>query len=277
MQGTRGTRWQGSSAESLSVIADELGRAIADGGDGARAGDGLFAAADVLRDQPALRRACTDPTVPGEAKAALAREVFGPHLDETATQIVAAAVSRRWAAARDLPDALAQLAVVAVVMAADAAGEGDRLEEELFGFSRAVADHPELRDSLSDPGRTVSDKQGLVRSLVESKVTSFALALCERAVTDTHLTVTTALEDFIELTSATRGRLVARVWAARPLSDADADRLAAALGRVYDRQVHLNVILAPDVLGGVRIEIGDDVIDGSVANRLDDARRRLAG
>jgi F-type H+-transporting ATPase subunit delta len=33
----------------------------------------------------------------------------------------------------------------------------------------------------------------------------------------------------------------------------------------------------PDILGGVRVEIGDDVIDGTVAGRLDDARRALAG
>ncbi|MGI8523771.1 MAG: F0F1 ATP synthase subunit delta [Nocardioides sp.] len=277
MQGTRGTRWQGSSAASLSAVADDLDGALADGGDGARAGASLFVAADIMREQPALRRASTDPTVPGEAKAALARELFGRHLDETATRVVANAVARRWGAARDLPDALAHLAVVAVVKAADAAGEGDRLEEELFGFSRAVADHPELRDALSDPARTISDKQGLVRSLVEGKVTSFALELCERAVTATHQTVTSALEDFIELTSATRGRLVARVWSPRPLGERDADRLEAALTRIYDRQVHLNVVVDPDVLGGVRVEIGDEVIDGTIASRLDDARRRLVG
>ena len=64
---------------------------------------------------------------------------------------------------------------------------------------------------------------------------------------------------------------------ARPLGDADRDRLAAALARSYGRDVHLNVIVDPEVIGGIRVEIGDDVIDGTVASRLDDAGRRLAG
>jgi F-type H+-transporting ATPase subunit delta len=49
------------------------------------------------------------------------------------------------------------------------------------------------------------------------------------------------------------------------------------LARQYDRPVHLNVVVDPDVIGGIRVEIGDDVIDGTVVSRLDDARRRLAG
>jgi F-type H+-transporting ATPase subunit delta len=41
--------------------------------------------------------------------------------------------------------------------------------------------------------------------------------------------------------------------------------------------VHPNVVVDPEVIGGVRVEIGDDIIDGTVVSRLDDARRRLAG
>lgn len=59
------------------------------------------------------------------------------------------------------------------------------------------------------------------------------------------------------------------------LTDSESDSLAAALGRMYGRDVHLNVVLDPGVLGGIRVELGDDVIDGTVAGRLDDARRRM--
>jgi F-type H+-transporting ATPase subunit delta len=277
MQGTRGTRWRGSSAESLSATVDGLEDVLANGADGAAVGADLFAAADVLREQPALRRAATDPRIGGETKAVLIREVFGSHLGGGAMDVLAGAVSRRWAAGRDLPDALAHVAVVADVKAADAAGDGDQLEEDLFRFSRVVAEHPELRDALSDPARTVADKQSLVRDLLAGKVTPAGQTLCERSVTATHLTVTSALDDFIEVTSATRGRIVARVWSARPLDDARAERLATALGRIYGRTVHINVIEEPEVLGGLRVEIGDDVIDGTMRTRLDDAGRRLAG
>jgi F-type H+-transporting ATPase subunit delta len=277
MQGTRGTRWRGSSAESLSATLGVLDDVLATGADGAAVGADLFSVADVLREQPALRRAATDPRIDPETKSVLVRDVFADHLGEAATDVVAAAVTHRWAAGNDLPDALAHVAVVSDVKAADAAGHGDQLEEELFRFSRVVAEHPELRDALSDPGRELADKQRLVRELVEGKVTPAALNLLQRAVTTTHLTVTSALEDFIEITSATRGRIVARVWSARPLNEADVDRLEAALGRIYAGTVHANVIEDPDVLGGLRIEVGDEVIDGTVRTRLDDARRRLAG
>ena len=64
---------------------------------------------------------------------------------------------------------------------------------------------------------------------------------------------------------------------ARALSASDQERLAAALTRQYGRPVHLNIVIDPEVLGGLRVEIGDDVIDGTVVSRLDDARRKIAG
>jgi F-type H+-transporting ATPase subunit delta len=70
---------------------------------------------------------------------------------------------------------------------------------------------------------------------------------------------------------------VATVRVARPLSDADRRRLTEALSRTYGREIHLNVVVDPEVIGGIRVEIGDDVIDGTVSSRLDEARRRLAG
>ena len=86
-----------------------------------------------------------------------------------------------------------------------------------------------------------------------------------------------ALTAYQKIAAEVRGEGVATVRVARPLADADRERLADALARTYGRDVHLNVIVDPDVLGGIRVEIGDDVIDGTVSSRLDDAGRRLAG
>ena len=49
------------------------------------------------------------------------------------------------------------------------------------------------------------------------------------------------------------------------------------LEQTYGRAVKLNISLDPDVLGGLRIQVGQEVVDSTVAARLDDARRRLAG
>ena len=74
-----------------------------------------------------------------------------------------------------------------------------------------------------------------------------------------------------------RGRTVATVTTATPLSSAQAERLSAALGKKYGRDVALNAIIDPSVVGGLRVQIADDIIDGSISGRLADLRQRLAG
>jgi F-type H+-transporting ATPase subunit delta len=268
---------QGSSGESLTRLSAELGSAIEGGADGATVGDSLFSAADVLRAQPALRRAATDPSTAAEAKSALARGIFASHLEPQATDLVASAAAMRWASSGDLAAALEQLGVVALVKAADAQGDGDRLEGELFRFGRAVTDHPELRDALSDPARSATDKRALVRTLLEGRASGGTVRLAERSVSGVHLTVTRAIGEYTRLAAETRNRLVALVRTARRLTDDEHARLGDVLASQYDRPVHLNVVVDPSLVGGVRVEIGDQVIDGTIASRLDDARRRLVG
>jgi len=266
----------GSSGASIARLSDELGAVIDGGADGAALGDGLLAAAEVLGSQAALRRAVTDPTTSGEAKSGLARTVFSGHLGDAATDLVASAVSGRWGASSDLPQALRELGVVAIVKAADAAGEGDRLEAELFTLTRTVNDNADLRGALSDPARSVADKQALLRSLLEGKATAATVRLAEESVTGVR-TVAAQLEEYVRTAATARNRTVATVRVARPLGDEQADRLAAALGRDQDRPVHLNIVVDPGVLGGMKVEIGDDGVDGSISSRLDEARRRVAG
>jgi len=87
----------------------------------------------------------------------------------------------------------------------------------------------------------------------------------------------TALGGYGQVAAHRRDQLVAHVVAALPLDEAQRGRLEEALRRAYGKAVHLNVDVDPDVLGGIRVEIGDEVLDGTVVRRLDDARRRLAG
>jgi F-type H+-transporting ATPase subunit delta len=96
-------------------------------------------------------------------------------------------------------------------------------------------------------------------------------------VTGVHLTVRNAIEEYTKVAAETRDRLVALVRSARPLGESEEKRLGDVLARQYDRPVHLNVVVDPSVVGGIRVEIGDQVIDGTISSRLDDARRRLVG
>lgn len=84
------------------------------------------------------------------------------------------------------------------------------------------------------------------------------------------------LESLSKLAAERRDRMVAVVTSAVPLSDPQKQRLGAALAKLYGRQMHLNLDVDPEVLGGIRVLVGDEVINGSIADRIEDAGRRMA-
>lgn len=265
---------RGASAESLARLTSTLDGLLSGDGAGAALGADLLGAAAVLRGQVALRRSATDPTAPVEAKTTLLKGVFSGHVGVGALGVLGEAGALRWASGADLVDALEHLGIVALVRGADVAGEGDRLEAELFAFERIVSGNPELRSALSDPSRSVADKQALVAGLLDGKAASSTQRLVAEAVASG--VVVTTLQRYEKLAASVRNRQVATVRVARPLTDGQAERLASALSE-NGEAVHLNVIVDADVIGGLRVEMGDHVIDGTVSSRVDDARRKIAG
>ncbi|MFL6158064.1 MAG: F0F1 ATP synthase subunit delta [Marmoricola sp.] len=264
---------RGASAEAqagLRSVVDGVGTA-----DLATLGEDLLGAAAVFRAEPGLRRVATDLAVDASAKAGLVRGVFDGKISAAGLDLVADATGRRWTATRDLADVLETLGVVAVVKSAGA--DAARLADELFAISQLVNDNADLRAALSDPTRSVDDKAALLHSLLDGKALAATQRLAVLALNGSHRTVVVALAEYQKIAAAVKDESVAMVRVARELSDADRDRLQKALARQYGRPVHVNVSVEPDLVGGMRVEIGDDVIDGSVASRLDDARRRLAG
>jgi F-type H+-transporting ATPase subunit delta len=268
---------RGASAGSLERLTEQLGSTVESGAEAERIAEDLFAVAGLLRREPSLRRVATDLSLQPAAKADFVRGLLAGQLDAASMDLVASAVTQRWASTRDLADALEELGVVAIVKSAGRDGHADALEDELFGFEQLISEHPGLRDALSDPARSAEDKFALLRSLLEGRVTAATLRLAQQAVVSSHRTVSIAIEEYQRVAARQRNRLVATVRVARDLDDAGQQRLQGALARQYGRPVHLNVVVDPEVVGGVKVEIGHDVIDGTVASRLDDARRRLAG
>jgi F-type H+-transporting ATPase subunit delta len=83
------------------------------------------------------------------------------------------------------------------------------------------------------------------------------------------------VEDYLEIAARRREQQTAVVTSAVPLSESERERLAAGLATVYGGAVHVNTVVDPRVVGGVKVEIGDEVIDGTVIRRLDSARRAM--
>jgi len=267
---------RGASARAVAVVVERVGELLDDGANCAALGEQLFALCGVLDSQPNLRRALSDPSIDADRRA----DLFGGLLsdfDDATVDVARLAVRQRWSVSRDLSDALEQGAISAYLAEAEAAGDLDELEDELFRFSRIVEADPELRDTLGDRSAPVDIRQRLVDELIGEQVGRPTLRLVRHAVTLRHRTVLLGLVQMQRFAAARRERLVAVVRVAGPLSPAMRRRLQATLTDRFHHDLQLNVIIDPDVLGGVRVSVGDHVIDGTVSTRLAEARRRLAG
>lgn len=274
MTGQISTRMRGVSAASLD---DVLAAVTAADGSATELGDQLFGVVGALDGSPALRRVLTDPSTSSEATDRLVTSVFGSAVSAATLGVVKTATAGRWSAGRDLSDGLELAGLVAHVRAADEAGTLDTLETQLFEVGRLVADHHELRRTVSDGTVPVSAKAELLTTILEGKVDPSTLALVVQAAAARTGSFERTLTMFATAVADRRGRLLAEVRVASELGDAESQRLAAALASKYGREVHLNVVVDPTVIGGISVSVADDVVDGTMSSRLESARRRLAG
>lgn len=269
----RATHWVGrflpslaQRVESVLPVAGPLG-----------VGDALFAVAALLDEQPSLRAALTDPARSGEDKAALAASLLRGKVAEQVVDLVSGMVRSRWSTPRDLAEGTARLGVEAVLVSAQRHDRLDEVQDELFRFARTVASQPELRLALTDRGLPVERKSDLLTELLKEKTTVEAARLIVHAVTEPRgHSLESNLEALADAAAARRQRQVATVAAAVPLTENQRDRLTAALSAQLGHDVQLNVVIDPEVVGGLRVSLGDEVIDGTLATRLDDAQRRIA-
>jgi F-type H+-transporting ATPase subunit delta len=241
-------------------------------------GEELFAVARLLDRQPSLRRALTDPSVKPGDRAGLARRLLGDKLSEAAVDVLETAVRQRWSRPLDLVEAAETLAIEAAFDGAVARGDLDNVEDELFRFGRIVAGDPDLGRILSDPTAPSEGKTELINRLVSQRVSPATALLLRNVLTSSHVGhAENVVERLSEAASRRRGEDVAHVTTAVALTSAQERRLAEVLGRLYGRTIGLQVTVDPSVLGGLVVRVGDEVIDGSVAHRLEAAGRRLAG
>jgi F-type H+-transporting ATPase subunit delta len=262
-----------AARERLSLLADSTS------GDVTALAEELAGVTALLDRETALRRVLTDPSQPGEPKAELLGRLLGEHVGGPVVDLVSGMVRSRWSASRDLVDAVEELAALADLIAAERDGVLDTVEDELFRFGRIVASSPELRTTLAGRDTDTAQRAAkvvLVRRLLDGRAQPVTQRLVARLVERPRgRSLESGMEDLSRLAAERRNRSVAVVTSAVPLSDAQQRRLGAALARLYGREIRLNLDVDPKVLGGISVRIGDEVIQGTVAGRLDAVDRRL--
>lgn len=273
---------QAASREALAAVELTLldaleGAPAAGAAGGAGLGGELFAVVGLLDREIGLRRALADSSTDPASREGLATRLLQGKVGAAALRVVTAAVTARWSSPRELVDGLEALGVTALLVGAERAGALDTVEDELFRLGRIIAGRTELEQVLADRTASREGKLALVRELVGTKVDPTTLTLVENLVGQARgRGVVSGLEELAAEAAKRRERSVAHVVSAIPLTEQQQERLAAALQRIYSRPMGLHLEVDPDLGGGVVVRVGDEVIDGSVAGRLDALRRRFA-
>ncbi|MEP6807692.1 MAG: F0F1 ATP synthase subunit delta [Chloroflexota bacterium] len=269
-----------ASRQALETLREHLGGvtarfSTADGMTGLA--EELYQVGELLITQPQLRRLLSDPTTPPEGRAQLVGQLFDGKVGASTLQLLREAVALRWSSSFDLLDALETSADDVLFGAAEQGGELDEIEDELFRFERVLDGNSRLSTTLDDGAAQAGRRVALVHELVGDKVRPITLRLLEHAVASRRKhSVTLALDDLLELAAARRERSMARVVSAVELTRAQQTRLAEALTELYGRAINIRAAIDPAVRGGLVIRVGDEVIDGSIASRLAEARAGLA-
>jgi F-type H+-transporting ATPase subunit delta len=242
----------------------------------ARLAEDLFAVAALLGREHRLRRALTDPGVPVEARRALLSDVVGDRLTKPAMPVLAAALELQRTRDREVVGVLEELAAEAAFARADAEGELDRMEDELFRLRTAIQGSPDLQMALADPGVPDDRKAAVVTDLLEGRATQGTVRLVRFVMEAGHSReLAQTLGELAGLAAARRGELVAEVRTPVELDAARRRSLAEALSRAVGRSVRIQEVVDPTVVGSLSVRVGDEVFDGSVKRQLELARERL--
>ncbi|GIG30242.1 F0F1 ATP synthase subunit delta [Cellulomonas marina] len=270
MRGTSRVSFEAAEQAFEPVLA-------AAGAEATSLGQELFALVDALDGSGSLRRTLTDPALGGDAKAGLVGRLLGG-ADPRTVAAVQDLVRRRWSAQEDLAEAVEGLAFHAVLASAQARGELDRVEDELFRFSRVLVAQREVRQTLVEPRIAPEARAGLVEQILGGRATPETLQLARRAAAAPRgRRYAATLGRLSDVAAQRRSRSVATVTTVAPLRPEQERRLSDLLRRASGRAVQLHVVVDPTVIGGLRVQLGPQVMDATTLSRLADARRRLAG
>lgn len=272
------TTLHAASREALELAEGRLGEILGDpGANPAVVGEELYAFAYLLSTEISLRRAVADASSEEAGRTRLVRNLLEGKVSEPTLQILDTVVAGKWSTPRELLEGTTVLGASALLIGAERDGTLETVETELFQAARVLTEESALDNVLADRTTPADSKRRLVRELFSGKLTSVTQTMLEQVAAQPRgRSVANALDKLAAQAARRRERSVAHVVTATELTEEQRGALTERLQRIYGRSMAVHVQVEPDLIGGLLIKVGDEVIDGSTAGRLRSVRGRLA-
>lgn len=267
-----------NSQASFEAAADRWeAQMAATSGDLMAMAQDMLGIVDTLDENSQLRRFLTDPAGQGDAKAAAVEAIFSGKVADEVVELFQGMARSRWSEEDDLAASIGRIAAFALLGDAEKNGELETVADELFAVEQLLTKERSIRDALSDRLAPEAKRIELVENIFGGRVGNHTMTLLRRMVAGArHPRLITTIRTHARLAAERRDRVIAVVTAAIPLTQEQLTRVSNLLERRYGRKIQINVSVDPEVVGGMRIAIGDDVMDGTISSRIDAVRARFS-
>ena len=260
------------------VSRDSLAPKLRDSGEDAwRIGNELFTITSALDHNIQLERALTDPSRPVEDKAAVVKTLIGDQAHPLVMEIMSDLVSRRWSRVSDIANAVEDFGVDGMMYYADYTNTTLQVSIELAELHSALLNLPVVRTKLYDATVSSEARVKLLYSLIgDADFTKVTKRLAEHATCNLrNRRYLQTIQWLINKFSRHMGESMVTVTTATPLSKEQVEKLIAIYSAKTGHPVHINSVVDPTVLGGMRIQVGDEVTDNTVVAQLQHLQRTV--
>ncbi|HLD09793.1 MAG TPA: F0F1 ATP synthase subunit delta [Methylophilaceae bacterium] len=149
---------------------------------------------------------------------------------------------------------------------------------EMLDFAAAVALDPQMKAVIDNPKVVAGDLERLFLSVCEKKLDKAGENMVKLLVEYGRLALLPEVaQAFEELKAQDEGMLEAEITAAVKPSDSEVKALVKRLESKFGKKIEASVKVDPEIIGGIKIVIGDTVIDASVRGQLQELAYALKG
>lgn len=270
----RGEASRIADRESRDLLASKLRDTREDAW---RIGNELFVITSLLDGNVRIERALTDVSRPLEDKVAVLNTLLGDQVHPMTMEIMTEVVKRRWSRAADIANAVEDFGVDAMMYYADATDSTLQVSIELAELHSALLNTPVVRAKLYDETVPSEARVKFFHELFDGKgLNKVTMRLAEHATENLRRRrYLETIQWLINKLSRHMGESMVIVTTATPLKQEQIDKLIAVYSKKIGRAVHINSVVDPSVLGGMRVQVGDAVTDNTVVAQLENLQRSV--